>query len=148
MHFNWIGLILAPVAAPAMFGVLLGWLGGGNPVFGFLFGMVAGSIISYGTMIVLFLPCLFLTSSRWPMTGSRVCLLGAVLGLLVVVPVTLLGWKSSGPDSGPPTESLFTFFPRWVADPFTAIYPAAGLITAGTYWWLGSWRRGPTRSPP
>jgi hypothetical protein len=60
----------------------------------------------------------------------------------VFVPLTWMDWKSSGPDSGPPTESFFEFFVRWAADPFNAIYPLAGLITAGLYWWLGTWRRG------
>jgi hypothetical protein len=67
-------------------------------------------------------------------------------GAVVFVPLTLLEWKSSGPDSGPPTESFRVFFLRWAADPMTAIYPAAGLVTAGLYWWLGTWRRD-SRSP-
>jgi hypothetical protein len=46
-------------------------------------------------------------------------------------------WKSSGPDSGPPTESFFTFFVRFSADPLTAVFPLAGLLTAALYWWLG-----------
>jgi hypothetical protein len=60
----------------------------------------------------------------------------------VFVPLTWMDWKSSGTDSGPPTESFFTFFVRWTADPLTAIYPLAGLITAALYWWLGTRRRG------
>jgi hypothetical protein len=35
-----------------------------------------------------------------------------------------------------------TFFVRWTADPLTAIFPLAGLITAALYWWLATWRRG------
>jgi len=27
---------------------------------------------------------------------------------------------------------------RWAADPLTALYPLAGLVTAGLYWWLGT----------
>jgi hypothetical protein len=72
----------------------------------------------------------------------KVCLIGLVLGTLVFVPLTLLEWKSSGPDSGPPTESFLTFFLRWAADPLTAMYPLAGLVTSGLYWWLATWRRG------
>jgi hypothetical protein len=56
----------------------------------------------------------------------------------VFVPVTLMEWKSSGPDSGPPTENFLVFFVRWAADPLTAVYPLAGLVTAGLYWWLAS----------
>jgi hypothetical protein len=62
--------------------------------------------------------------------------------LAVFVPLTWMEWKSSGADSGPPTESFLTFFVRWTADPLTAIYPLAGLTTAGLYWWLGTRRRG------
>lgn len=68
--------------------------------------------------------------------------IGLVLGAAVFVPLTWMDWKSSGPDSGPPTESFLEFILRWVADPFTAIYPPSGLITAGLYWWLGTSRRG------
>jgi len=81
--------------------------------------------------------------SLWrPMTGFKVCLLGLVLGAAVFVPLTWMEWKSSGPDSGPPIESFLTFFLRWAADPLTAIYPVAGLVTAAAYWWLATRRRG------
>jgi hypothetical protein len=35
---------------------------------------------------------------------------------------------------------------RWAADPFTAIYPLAGLMTSGLYWWLAT-RRGARPAP-
>ena len=77
------------------------------------------------------------------MTGFKVCLLGLALGAAVCVPLTWMEWKSSAPDSRPPTESFLDFFVRWAADPLRTIYPLAGLITAGLYWWwLGTWRRG------
>jgi hypothetical protein len=143
MRFTWIGLILAPLLVPVMFSAAFVSLSeGGRPVLGFLILLVLGCIVSYGTTIFLFLPCLFLLSLWRPMTGVKVCLLGLVLGAAVFVPMTVLDWQSSGPDSGPPTESFFAFFVRWAADPFNAIYPLAGLITAGLYWWLGTWRRG------
>ena len=142
MRFSWIGLIVAPSLVPALFSAALVMVSSdANPLFGFVFMFVLACIVSYGTMIVLFLPSLFLLSLRWPMTGFRVCLLGLVLGALAFVPLTLMVWKSSGPDSGPPTESFFVFFARWVADPMAAMYPVAGLVTAGAYWWLVSWRR-------
>ena len=76
------------------------------------------------------------------MTAFRACLVGLLLGALVFVPLTWLEWKSSGPDSGPPTENFLVFFVRWTADPLTAMFPLAGLITAGLYWWLVTQRRG------
>ncbi|HLL27467.1 MAG TPA: hypothetical protein VKT73_07425 [Xanthobacteraceae bacterium] len=147
MRFSWAGLILAPLVVPVMLSVA--WLSsfqGDRPVLLFLLLLAFGCIVSYGTTIFLFLPCLFLLSLRRPMTGFKVCLLGLVLGAAVFVPLTLLAWKGSGPDSGPPIEGFLEFFVRWAADPLTAIFPVAGLITAGLYWWLGTWRRG--RSMP
>lgn len=102
--------------------------------------MIPSFIISYGTTVCLFLPALFLLSLWRSLTALRVCTLGLVLGAAVFVPVTLMEWKSSGPDSGPPSENFLVFFVRWAADPLTAIYPVAGLLTAGLYWWLGRWR--------
>jgi hypothetical protein len=90
----------------------------------FLILLVPSWVVSYGTTIFLF-----------PLQGA-----------VVFVPLTLLEWKSSGPDSGPPTESFWVFFLRWAADPMTAIYPMAGLVTAELYWWLGTLRRD-SRSP-
>jgi hypothetical protein len=54
-------------------------------------------------------------------------------------------WKSSGPDSGPPSENFLVFFARWAADPLTAIYPVAGPLTAG---FTGGWGRGVTIVSP
>jgi hypothetical protein len=143
MRFSWTGLILAPLFVPLVYcTAMLGFLQTGNSALLFLILLVASCVVSYGTTIFLFLPALFLLSLWRPMTGLKVCLLGLVLGALVFVPLTLLEWKSSGPDSGPPVESFWVFLLRWAADPMTAIYPLAGLVTAGLYWWLGTWRRG------
>jgi hypothetical protein len=149
MRFSWTALILAPLLVPTIFSVAMVSFQESNGAQWFLILMVAGCIISYGTTIFLFLPSLYLLSRWRPMTGLRVCLLGLVLGMLAFVPLTLMLWKGSGPDSGPPTESFLTFFVRWAADPFTAIYPVAGLMTSGFYWWLATWRRDlPRRSDP
>jgi hypothetical protein len=142
MRFSWSGLILAPLFVPALFSAVLQSFAGGQwSVLMFLVIMAAGSLVSYVTTVVLFLPGLFLLSLWRPMTGLKVCLLGLLLGAAMIVPMTWLDWKSSGVDSGPPTESFLHFFVRWVADPFQAIYPLAGLITAGLYWWLGMRRQ-------
>ena len=147
MRFSWTGLILAPLLVPLILSAaLLSFFQGDRPVLLFLILLVPSCVVSYGTTIFLFLPSLFLLSVWRPMTGLKACLLGLVLGAVVFVPLTLLEWKSSGPDSGPPTESFWVFFLRWAADPMTAICPLAGLVTAGLYWWLGAWRRD-SRSP-
>ena len=142
MRFSWAGLILAPLLVPVIFSAAQASFQSDWPVLSFLLPLALGCIVSYGITIFLFLPCLFLLSRWRPMTGVKVCLLGLVLGAAVFVPVTWVEWKSSGPDSGPPTEGFLEFFVRWAADPMTAVLPLAGLITAGLYWWLGTWRRG------
>ncbi len=143
MRFSWTSLLLAPLLVPLIFSaVFLSLSGASSPVLSFLIVMISSCIISYGTTMFLFLPALFLLSLWRPLTALNVCLLGLVLGAAVFVPVTLMVWKGSGPDSGPPTENFLVFFVRWAADPFTAIFPLAGLVTAGLYWWLATRRRG------
>jgi hypothetical protein len=146
MRFTWIGLVLAPLLVPVMFcAAFVSASQSDRPVLVFLLLLLPGCIVSYGITIFLFLPSLFLLSLWRPMTGFKVCMLGMVLGAAVFVPLTWMDWKSSGTDSGPPTESFLEFFVRWAADPFTAIYPLAGLTTAGLFWWLGTWQRGRSR---
>jgi hypothetical protein len=142
MRFTWTALILAPLLVPVMFGAVLSSLQGDQPVLLFPLLLFPGCIVSYGTTIFLFLPCLFLLSLWQPMTGFKVCPLGLLLGVAVFIPLTWMEWKSSGPDSGPPIESFLHFFVRWASDPLAAIYPLAGLVTAGLYWWLATWKRG------
>ena len=94
MRFSWTGLILAPLLVPLMFSAaLLGLLEGEWPVLLFLLLLVPACIVSYGTTIFLFLPCLFLLSLWRPMTSFKVCLLGLVLGSAVFVPLTWMAWK-------------------------------------------------------
>ena len=76
MRFSWTGLILAPLAVPVIFSALLSSLGGAHPVLGFLILLIPGCIVSYGSTMFLFLPCLFLLSLWRPLTGLKVCLLG------------------------------------------------------------------------
>ena len=147
MRFSWTGLILAPLLVPLMISMIGAAMlsspqEGGNPALGFLVLLIPGCVISYGATIFLLLPSLFLLSLWRPVTAFRACLVGLLLGALVFVPLTWLEWKSSGPDSGPPTENFLVFFVRWTADPLTAMFPLAGLITAGLYWWLVTQRRG------
>jgi hypothetical protein len=152
MQFSRRGLILAPLLVPAMFaGLMAAGFDNASPVGAFLFVMVLGCIVSYGSTIFLLLPAMYLLSLSRPLTARNVCLLGLVLGAMVFVPVTLLEWKASGPDSGPPTENPLVFMLRFGTDPTTAIFPAAGLVTAALYWWLATRRRngvGPGFSPP
>ena len=147
MRFSWTGLILAPLLVPMVFSMIGAAMlsspqEGGNPALGFLVLLIPGCVISYGATIFLLLPSLFLLSLWRPVTAFRACLVGLLLGALVFVPLTWLEWKSSGPDSGPPTENFLVFFVRWTADPLTAMFPLAGLITAGLYWRLVTQRRG------
>src|SRR5580698_3224984 len=137
MRFSWRSALVAPLPVPVICCAVMGVLQSGHPLLAFLITLVPACIISYGTMFVLLLPCLYILSLSQPLTSFKVCLVGLTLGAAVHVLVMLMMWKSSGPDSGPPTESFFTFFVRFSADPLTAVFPLAGLLTAALYWWLG-----------
>src|SRR5579872_1376401 len=143
MRFGWKALILAPLPVPFVLSAVMAPLlnGEGPVVLPFLILLIPACVVSYGTTIFLFLPALFLLSLWRPATGLMACALGFVLGAALIVPVTWLTWQSSGPDSGPPTESFSEFFPRWATDPLMLVFPVAGLLTAGLYWWLVT-RRG------
>ena len=108
MQFSWTGLILAPLLLPVVFAALLSSLQGDRPVLGFLILLVPGCIVSYGTTIFLFLPCLFLLSLWRPMTGFKVCMLGLLLGVAVFVPLTWVEWSSSGPEFRPADGELLS----------------------------------------
>jgi hypothetical protein len=136
LGFSWSGVMLAPLAAPLIFTALLLDYGD-RPWLGFLILMVPSAFISYGTTFCLFLPALAAGSVLWRWSAAKVCLLGLALGAATLVPLGWVVWRSSGPDSGPPVESFLTAFTRFVVDPQAAIMPAAGLLTAGLYWWLG-----------
>jgi len=140
MRFSWRSALLAPLPLPVICCALLAvlTLQSNHAIFLFLFTLVPACIISYGTMFVFFLPCLYLLSRRRPPTGLKVCLLGLALGAAVWVPLTWMDWKSSGADSGPPTEPFLTFLLRWSADPFAALFPLVGLLTAAIYWWMAT----------
>lgn len=132
MRFSWTALILAPLLVPVMFTIaMLSFQEGNALLLPFLILIIPSCIISYGATVFLLLPALYVFSLWRPLTGVRVCLIGLVLGALVFVPMTWMDWKSSGIDSGPPTESFWDFALRWAADPFNLIFPLAGLVTSG-----------------
>jgi hypothetical protein len=137
MQFSWPGLLIAPAIVPAIVGIgAMLFLGAGSVVL-FLLAFIIGSIVSYSVTIFVFLPALFVLSRVRPMTGMTTSILGLALGMAAYIPWTVIEWKSSGTDSGPPTESYLSFLFRWDFDPLTLVFLPAGLITAGLYWWLG-----------
>jgi len=101
MRFSWTGLILAPLLVPVMFSALLSSLPGDRPALLFLLLLAPGCIVSYGTTIFLFLPCLFLFSLWRPMTSLKVCLLGLVLGAAGVRTADVDGLEEQRPRFWP-----------------------------------------------
>ena len=144
--FKFRALLLAPLVAPLLFS--LADCGGNKaPVFAFLFSFVIGSIISYGVTVTMWLPCLFCLSLVTALRFYKVVLLGAVLGFAGYIPVVWVMWKSSGPDSGPPTDSYISHLARSLADPFALFFPLAGLITAIAWWFLAKEKSLPKIEP-
>ena len=143
MRFSWTGLLLAPLLVPVLFSAATATAFTGNsPALFFLMVLLASGIVSYGTTICLFLPCLLVLSLWRRVTWWQVSLLGLGLGAAVCIPLTLMDWPGSGPNSGPATESYLSYLLHWASDPMSAMYPLAGMVTAGLYWALGTWRRG------
>ena len=141
MQFSWRGVLIAPAIVPAIVGTAAAILPGGGSLVLFLLAFVIASLVSYSVTIFVFLPCLFILSRVRAMTGLTTSILGLALGMAAYIPWTLIEWKSSGTDSGPPAENYLSFLLRWDFDPFTLVFLPAGLITAALYWWLASRQR-------
>lgn len=143
MHFSWKGFWLAPLVMPVIGCAIMAPVIG-NPglavIAAFLLLLVAACVISYGSMLFLFLPSLFLLSRLMPVTRRMACLLGLVIGAAVFVPVAKLAWATGGPNSGPMQEEFWGFFAGWLREPFMLFYPLGGLVTAWLYWWFGTKR--------
>ena len=135
--FSWRGLLLAPLVVPVAFATLLVLSSPGkSPVFGFAFITGIGAIISYPTVLFLFVPCLMLLSRWVRFRWYWVALLGAGLGVVIFIPIEWIMFKSSGPDSGPPVGTFLEFLWRGRCDVFNLVFPLSGLITAVAYWLL------------
>jgi hypothetical protein len=144
MHFSWKGFWVAPLVMPVIGCAVMAPVLG-NPglavIATFLLLLVAACIISYGAMLFLFLPMLFVLSRLTDVTRWMVWLLGLVLGAVVFLPVAKLAWATGGPNSGPMDEEFWHFFAGWLTEPFMLFYPLGGLVTAGLYWWFGTRRQ-------
>ena len=139
MTFSWKALILAPLLIPLTLAALLAFSSPGrSPFAGFLFFFTLGGVLSYGTTIFLFLPCLFIISRFATLTASLTGFLGAVLGLVVYVPVIWTSYKSSGDDSGPPQITFVEYLRRHAFELDLWALLLAGLITALLYWFLAN----------
>jgi hypothetical protein len=134
MKFSWNALALAPLPVPlAVAALLAATMGGGNRLAGFVFFLVAGLLISYGATLVLLLPATCLLPARATDTAARAALLGAVLGALALLPLAWIGWRASGPNSGPPPDGFAEHLLRDITDPVTLAFPLAGMVTAVLY---------------
>lgn len=140
--FSWRAILIAPLIVPVLASVLVtANTEIRSPWLGFLLFAAAGSVISYGATICLLLPALIVLRSRMAITTIRATGLGALLGAGLLMPVTWMSWQASGPDSGPPEETLFEYAARELVDPLNLFFPAAGAFTAGLYWLLLPRRR-------
>lgn len=134
MKFSWNALALAPLPVPLTVAIVLAaTMGGGNRLAGFVFFLVAGLLISYGATLALLLPALYLLPEKAAATKSRAAMLGALLGALALLPLAWIGWRASGPNSGPPQVGFAEHLLRDITDPVTLAFPLAGMFTAVLY---------------
>jgi hypothetical protein len=137
MRFSWKALIIAPLAIPIIYSVLVEMASPGkSPIFGILFFTALGSVVSYGATVFLFLPSLFVVSRFTPLTGRLTCLLGAVLATVAYLPVSWECYLTSGADSGPPEGSFGHYLRQCGLGWDFWAFPVAGLATAMLYWFL------------
>jgi hypothetical protein len=149
LPFSWKAIGLAPLTVPLLATAFMALTENMmNPsafvVLG-LFFMVF-SFVSYGATIFMFLPSLFVISLVAPLNCLRTCAVGAVLGGFVYLPVSLVMYKGSGPDSGPPIDSYWHFMANgfWA---LTFLFMACGLLTALAYWFLAKQSKALTHQP-
>jgi len=138
MKFSWKAILVAPLAAPFLFSLAVATDLATQRVAGFLFFLILGSILSYGTTTLLFVPSLFCFSKLTQLSAYKVCLLGLGLGMAIFFPVTFACYLSSGPDSGPPQGAFWRFISQSWSETFTWLFPLGGLITATAYWLLAN----------
>jgi len=137
IRLSWQGVALAPLVVPFILASLLTISSPGmSPLFGFLFFFVVGSFVSYSATIFLLLPCLYLISRIMMLKWHWVCLCGIVLGIVMFFPMAWIGYRSSGPDSGPPIGTFAQYLWRTRSDGLNWFFPIAGLVTSLAYWGL------------
>lgn len=101
-------------------------------------------VISYlGTATLVI--CLWFLGKIRPLTRILSALAGLALAAASYLPIIYLKWSSSGPDSGPPTDTFVSHLLRDLADPFFGVFVAGGLAAAVLYDTLAR-RLGKTRS--
>jgi len=137
MKFSWKSLFLAPLFIPLVYSGLFAFSSpGGSPILFFLILFVFGSVISYGTTIFLFLPCLYLVSKLTPLTARLTGVLGTVLGGVVYLLITWQSYLESGDNSGPPEGTFREYLWQHLFDFDVLAFLIAGLVTAMLYWFL------------
>ena len=137
MKFSWRALLLAPLPVPVVYSILFEISAPGrSPILSVLILSVLGSVLSYATVLLLFLPCLFVVSRFLPLTVWLTGLIGTVLGGLVYLPVIWQSYLSSGADSGPPEGTFGEYLRRCGFQWDFWAFILAGLVTSVLYWFI------------
>lgn len=98
----------------------------------FLLFLALSLVISYlGTATLVI--CLWLLGKVRPVTKTLTALTGFVLAAAGCLAFLYVDWVSSGPDSGPPTDTFSSHLLRDWNDPFFGFFLAGGLIAALVY---------------
>lgn len=146
MRFTWKAVLLAPLVVPLLFSAALSGAGG-NLLAGFLFFLVVSAVISYGTTVLLFLPCLWCASGLARLTLARTSALGAALGGAIWLPVARIEWQASGIDSGPPEDPFSVYLWNQLSGWEIWLFIGSGLVTAAVYWLLAAGGAGASPKP-
>ena len=90
MRYSWAGFWLAPLVVPLIGSAVMAPLvsGDGPVILTLAILLIPACVISYGAVVLLFLPALFLLSLLRPVTGWVACALGLALGAATILPRT------------------------------------------------------------
>lgn len=137
IKFSWTGLLVAPLLVPSFFSIALTLANPPrSPLVGFLFILIPGGLVSYGVTGLLFVPGLHALARFVKPTLGVTGLWGAVLGVIVFVPIAFMQFLSSGPNSGAPVDTFWEYLWQSRSDSAVWVFPIGGAITALVYWFF------------
>ncbi len=133
LPFSLRAFLLAPWPVPLVCSALFAFqTPGGKPLMFFFLCLGVSLVISYlGTATLVI--CLWFVGKVRPISRLLTLGTGVALAAASYLPFIYLSWSSSGPDSGPPDRSLWSYLAESFSSPILIIFLAGGLVAALVY---------------
>lgn len=128
---SWLGFLVAPAPGLLCFAALL-TPGSSKPLAAFAVMLLLGLPVAV-TGTAAFVTCFHLLDRLRPISRVTSAALGPGLAALLYFPILWVNWKSSGPDSGPPTETIWAYAAHDLNDWLVYWLLVSGIATAAVY---------------